>query len=134
LTDTELGDLLRLLGSAFTGRTNIPVIENVTGQGSLPAETQVAFYRICQEALNNITKHARASQVEIELHHAPAGLELHVRDNGRGFVTSELVPSGHYGLGVMRERAEAIGAVLTVTSQPGQGTEIAVRWGEQEGL
>jgi PAS domain S-box-containing protein len=134
LTDTELGDLLKLLGSAFTGRTNIPVIEKVTGQGSLPAETQVAFYRICQEALNNITKHAKASQVEIELRHAPAGLELYIRDNGHGFVTSELVPSGHYGLGMMRERAEAIGAVLTVTSQPGQGTEIAVRWGEQEGL
>ncbi|MDR3576037.1 MAG: PAS domain S-box protein [Anaerolineaceae bacterium] len=134
LTDTELGDLLMLLGNAFTGRTNIPVIVKVTGQGSLPAETQVAFYRICQETLNNITKHAKASQVEIELSHAPAGLKLNIRDNGCGFVTSELVPSGHYGLGMMRERAEAIGAVLTVTSQPGQGTEIAVEWGEQEGL
>ena len=82
--------MLKLLGSAFTGRTNIPVIEEVTSQGSLPAETQVAFYRICQEALNNITKHAKASQVEIELRHAPAGLELYVRDNGRGFVTSDL--------------------------------------------
>ncbi|HMD88683.1 MAG TPA: PAS domain S-box protein, partial [Anaerolineaceae bacterium] len=134
LTDTELGDLLRLLGNAFTGRTNVPVIEKVTGQGGLPAETQVTFYRICQEALNNITKHSKASQVEIELHHVPAGLEMIIRDNGCGFVTSDQVPSGHYGLGMMRERAEAIGAVLTVTSQPGQGTEIAVHWGEQEGL
>ncbi len=134
LTDTDLGDLLGLLGSAFTGRTNIPVAMTISGQGSLPAETQVTFYRICQEALNNITKHAKASQVEIDLRHAPAGLELYIRDNGSGFVTSERIPPGHYGLGMMQERAEAVGAVLTVTSQPGQGTEIAIHWGEQEGL
>jgi two-component system nitrate/nitrite sensor histidine kinase NarX len=134
LTDTELGDLLRLLGNAFTGRTNIPVAVTVSGEGALPAETQVALYRICQEALNNIAKHAKASQVEVDVRHAPGGLELHIRDNGRGFGTSELTPSGHYGLSMMRERAEAVGAVLTITSQPGQGTEIAIRWGGQEGL
>ncbi len=134
LTDTELGDLLRLLGNAFTGRTNIPVAVTVNGEGGLPAETQVALYRICQEALNNIAKHAKASQVEIDVHHAPRELELHIRDNGRGFVTSELTPSGHYGLGMMRERAEAVGAVLTITSQPGQCTEVAIHWREQEGL
>ncbi len=134
LTDAELGDLLRLLGNAFTGRTNIPAAVTVSGQGTLPPETQVALYRICQEALNNIAKHAKASQVEIDVRHAPGGLELHIRDNGRGFGTSELTPSGHYGLSMMRERAEAVGAVLTITSQPGQGTEIAIRWGAQEGL
>jgi PAS domain S-box-containing protein len=132
LTDTELGDLLRTLGTAFTARTNVPVSETVSGGGSLPAETQVALYRICQEALNNIAKHAKAHQVEIDLCHAPRGVELYIRDNGRGFVTSEVVTSDHYGLGMMRERAEAVGAKLTVTSQPGKGTEIAIRWGEQE--
>jgi PAS domain S-box-containing protein len=133
LTDTEFGDLLRLLGSAFTGRTNVPVTETIRGEGSLPAETQVAIYRICQEALNNIAKHAKASQVEIDLCHAPRGLELHIRDNGCGFVTSDLTPSGHYGLGMMRERAQAVGAILTITSQPGQGTDVAIAWGEMEG-
>ena len=132
LTDTELGDLLRMLGAAFTARTNVPVTETVRGGGSLPAETQVALYRICQEALNNIAKHAKAHQVEIDLRHTPRGVELHIRDNGRGFVTSEVITSDHYGLGMMRERAEAVGAELTVTSQPGKGTEIAIRWGEQE--
>jgi PAS domain S-box-containing protein len=128
LTDTELGDLLRLLGSAFTGRTNIPVVDTISGEGSLPAETQVAIYRICQEALNNIAKHAKASLVEIELHHRPGGLDLRIRDNGCGFVTGELPPSGHYGLEMMRERAAAVGAALTVTSQPGQGTQVAIDW------
>jgi two-component system nitrate/nitrite sensor histidine kinase NarX len=132
LTDTELGDLLRLLGSAFTGRTNIPVAETISGDGSLPAETQVAFYRICQEALNNIAKHSNASQVEIELHQTLGGLDLRIRDNGCGFVTGEMPPSGHYGLGMMRERAEAVGAGLTITSRLGGGTEVAIHWGEGE--
>jgi len=130
LTDSNLSDLLRLLGNAFTGRTDVPVAITETGEFSLPADVQVTLYRICQEALNNIIKHAKASQVEIDLRHAPEGLELHIRDNGRGFATSEPVPSGHYGLGMMRERAEAVGAVLTIISQLGQGTEVIIRWGE----
>jgi two-component system nitrate/nitrite sensor histidine kinase NarX len=132
LTDTELGDLLRMLSTAFTARTNIQVTERISGGGSLPADTQVALYRICQEALNNIAKHAKASQVKIDLRHTPVRVDLRIRDNGRGFVTSELVRSDHYGLGMMRERAAAVGAALTVTSQPGKGTEIAVQWGEKE--
>jgi PAS domain S-box-containing protein len=134
LTDAELGDLLRLLSNAFTGRTNVPVSETVSGEGILPADTQVALYRICQEALNNIAKHAKASQVEIDVKHHPGGLVLRIRDNGRGFIPSELAPSGHYGLGMMQERAEAVGAVLTIRSQPGQGTEITIRWGNQESI
>jgi PAS domain S-box-containing protein len=130
LTDTDLGDLLRLLGNAFTGRTNVPVVVTVTGAGTLPAEAQVVLYRICQEALNNIAKHAKASNVEIDVRHEPGALELHIRDDGRGFDSSEQTPPGHYGLSMMRERAETVGALLTVTSQPGHGTELAVRWRE----
>lgn len=130
LTDTDLGDLLRLLGNAFTGRTNIPVAVNVTGEAMLPAETQVVLYRICQEALNNIAKHAKASQVEIDVLHEPSAFELYIRDDGRGFDTTEQMPSGHYGLSMMRERAETVGAFLTIRSQVGQGTEIAIRWSQ----
>lgn len=130
LTDTDLGDLLRLLGNAFTGRTNIPVAVTVTGEGTLPAEAQVVLYRICQEALNNIAKHAKASQVEIDVRHEPDSLELYIRDDGRGFDTAEQMPPSHYGLSMMRERAETVGALLTVTSQVGHGTEIAIRLSE----
>ncbi|MGB7538376.1 MAG: PAS domain-containing sensor histidine kinase [Anaerolineales bacterium] len=130
LTDSELGDLLRLLSNAFTGRTNIPVALSLNGEGGLPAEPQVAFYRICQEALNNIAKHAKASRVEIALCRDGEALELHIRDNGCGFVTSEPALSGHYGLGMMRERAEAVNAELTVSGRPGHGTEITLRWRE----
>ncbi len=134
LTDSELADLLRLLANAFTGRTNIPVIFTADGEGILPSETQVAIYRICQEALNNIGKHANASQVEIDMQHRSEELELHIRDNGCGFIATELPPSGHYGLGMMHERAEAVGAKLNVTSQPGQGTEITINWRKGEAL
>ena len=128
ITDTELGDLLQLLGNAFTGRTNIPVVVTVTGDGILPAETQVVLYRICQEALNNIAKHAKASQVKIDVLQSTGKFELHIWDNGRGFNMADQPRPGHYGLSMMRERAETVGATLSVMSQVGQGTEIAIRW------
>ena len=135
LIDSELGELLGQLGNAFTGRTNIPVVVTVVGEGALeeqwdlPAEVQVAFYRLCQEAFNNIAKHARASQVAILLKYDAGAVELHIRDDGQAF-DPEHTPSGHYGLSMMRERAEAVGMMLSVISQPGHGTEIAVRWTE----
>jgi signal transduction histidine kinase len=127
LTDAELGDLLRLLGNAFTGRTNIPAKVTVLGQGILPAEVQVAIYRVCQEALNNVAKHAGASLVEIDLKHEGNAIELSIRDDGKGF-DPEHTASGHYGLSMMNERAEAAGAQLSITSQPGHGTELSIRW------
>jgi PAS domain S-box-containing protein len=130
LTDTDLGDLLHLLGNALSGRINIPVTVTVAKDVILPAEVQVAFYRICQEALNNITKHAKASQVDIDLKHEGAGVELYIRDDGKGFDPEQTTISGHYGLSMMRERAETVGALLTVTSQPGHGTELSMHWTE----
>jgi PAS domain S-box-containing protein len=127
LIDAELGDLLRLLGNAFTGRTNIPARVTVAGQGDLPAEVQVAIYRICQEALNNVAKHAGASMVEIHLKQEGTTLELNIRDNGQGF-DPEQTPSGHYGLSMMHERAEVVDAHLSIRSQPGGGTELTIHW------
>jgi PAS domain S-box-containing protein len=154
LTDSSLGDLLRQLSNAFTGRTNVPVSVTITGEHVLPAEIQVALYRICQETLNNIVKHAKASQVEIDLQYdaiaaddsgktqtfsslshsylpqevVVSSVEMCIRDDGLGFESGELTAPGHYGLGMMRERAEAVGAQLIVTSQPGHGTEVRLHW------
>jgi PAS domain S-box-containing protein len=127
LTDAELGDLLRLLGNAFTGRTNIPATVTVIGQGILPADVQVAIYRVCQEALNNVAKHARASLVEIDLKHEDATIDVSIRDDGQGF-DPERSTSGHYGLSMMRERAEGVGAQLLILSKPGHGTELTIHW------
>jgi PAS domain S-box-containing protein len=148
LTDSSLGDLLRQLANAFTGRTNIPASVTISGEYGLPAAIQVAYYRICQEALNNIAKHAGAGRVWIDLQHASraaqvsaslahAGevdgtvdtpVEMRIRDDGHGFDPGRHAVAGHYGLDMMRERAEAVGAHLMVTSSQGHGTEISLRW------
>jgi two-component system nitrate/nitrite sensor histidine kinase NarX len=129
LTDSDLGDLLRLLATALTGRAKIPVTVNVIGKGALPAEAQVAFYRLCQEGLNNIAKHSKAKRVDIQLQYGSSdgAVALRIHDDGRGFDATK-TPSGHYGLSIMRERAEAVGAVLSIESRPGQGADLAMRW------
>lgn len=131
LTDAELGDLLRLLGNAFTGRTNIPSTVTVKGEGVLPADVQVAIYRVSQEALNNVAKHAAAKSVEIILQHEESGIELTIRDDGKGFDPDQ-IESGHYGLSMMRERAEAVDAQLSIASQPGKGAELIIHWSDVE--
>lgn len=127
ITDSDLGDLLRQLSDAFTGRTNIPIALTIKGKGTLPTEVQVAIYRLCQEGLNNIAKHARASQVMMQLRYETGLAELTIYDDGRGFDPAQ-VPPGHYGLNIMQERAEAIGALLSVASQVGHGTKIKISW------
>jgi two-component system nitrate/nitrite sensor histidine kinase NarX len=129
LTDAELGDLLHLLGNALAGRTNIPISVTVAGEGKLPADVQVALYRLCEEGLNNIAKHAEASRVDIQLEYETGGVELRIRDDGRGFDPEQTSP-GHYGMSMMRERATDVGATLSIISQPGLGTEIVIRWME----
>jgi len=127
LTDSDLGDLLRQLGNAFSGRADIPVIVNITGKFSLPAEIQMAFYRVCQEALLNVARHAKASRVEINLQQDGDVIELRIHDNGQGFDPEQTFP-GHNGLSMMKERAEAVGALLSIESQPGDGTELILSW------
>jgi len=132
LTETNLGDLLRQLAEAITGRARVPVTVTVEGKRSLPSEVQVALYRIAQEALNNVAKHAGASQASVSLHCQPEAVKLCIRDDGRGF-DLESVPPESLGLGIMRERAEAIGATLVVSSEFGRGTEVVVEWMVDDG-
>ncbi len=127
LTDVNLADLLQLLGNALSGRIDIPVVVNATRKVILPTEVQTAFYRVCQEALNNIAKHANASRVEIDLSQEGELTELHIHDDGQGFDPDQTA-AGHYGLKMMGERAETVGALLSITSQPGHGTELTIRW------
>jgi PAS domain S-box-containing protein len=137
LAQTSLGDLLRQLGEVVTGRTGIPVTITEKSQGRLPAEVHLAFYRIAQEALNNVAKHARASQATLRLDCSPISsgtverqkeaIALRISDDGCGFDLSAVSPD-HMGLGIMRERAEEIGATLAINSNSGAGTEVSVRW------
>jgi GAF domain-containing protein len=139
LAEANLRDLLHQLGEAVTGRTGVPVTVTVQDQVDLPSDARVALYRIAQEALNNVVKHARASQVTVSLRcHPPSpsqrggAVELCIRDDGRGFDLGDVEP-GELGLGIMRERAQAIGATLNIESQPGHGTQVAVVWEGRNG-
>jgi signal transduction histidine kinase len=135
LVETSLGDLVRQLAEAATGRIGVPVTAAVDGDLALPPDVHVALYRIAQEALNNMVKHSRASQAEVSLRSTAdllgggRGVELQIRDDGRGFDPAE-VAADHLGLGIMRERAEAIGAQLQIESEIGHGTQVSVIWRE----
>jgi len=85
------------------------------------------FYRIAQEGLNNIFKHAEATKVWFRFSCSEAVVALTVSDDGLGFVQDD-VPAGHLGLGIMHERAESIGADLSLVSQPGEGTTLRLVW------
>jgi nitrate/nitrite-specific signal transduction histidine kinase len=65
----------------------------------------------------------------MHLQYGDGNVELHIRDDGRGF-DPENIPSGHFGLSIMRERAEVVGAKLSIISQPGEGAEIVICWVE----
>jgi signal transduction histidine kinase len=132
LTEQRLDELLHQLSEAMTGRTRVPVTTQVTGACSLPTEVRIALYRITQEALNNIVKHARASRAAVHLDCRPGHARLRISDDGRGF-DPEAIPPGRLGMNIMRERAQAIGAILCIESEPGQGTSVLVDWqGVQE--
>lgn len=89
------------------------------------AEKEV-FYRIGQEALHNIVKHAHASNATVRLAIAEGGLSIEISDDGIGFDATHGFP-GHMGLVSMKERAASIGGVLTIESSPGQGASVRLR-------
>jgi signal transduction histidine kinase len=127
LTEKPLGELLCHLADAVTGQSRIPVLLSVEGEARLQPEVKVALYRIAQEALNNVAKHARASQAKVSLRCAPGSVRLKVTDDGCGF-DAATVPPDAMGLRIMAERAAGIQAAFTIESQPGRGTHVCVQW------
>lgn len=130
LVESALPDLLRQLAEAFTGRTRIPITLDLHGDCILSPDVQVAMYRIAQEALNNIAKHAQATTASLQLSHDPHQFRLTITDDGIGF-DPNASHVNRLGLGIMAERAETIGAALTINSAPGTGTTITVVWTEK---
>jgi signal transduction histidine kinase len=127
LVEVELGELLRQLAEATSGRARVPVGLSVEGKRELPPDVQIAFYRIAQEALNNVAHHSRASHAGIRLRFAPEQIELQITDDGVGFDFQRVTPE-HLGLRIMRERADSIGARLRIKSQRGAGTRVTIVW------
>lgn len=128
LDDLGLGPSLRTLAlRQLEGQVAVELdVQDVTG---LPPHHEVALYRIAQEAVTNVRKHADASAVRVSLADRGDEVALGVRDDGRGFEThaGATRPATAFGLTGMRERVALIGGTLDIRSAPGKGTDLEVR-------
>jgi two-component system nitrate/nitrite sensor histidine kinase NarX len=145
LGEVGLEDLLKQLSAGVSGRIRAEVNLHVQGVAILPTDVKLAFYRIAQEALNNVAKHSGADRVDIEIKSISAArspgrkktgtsqaifsqsVSMSIRDNGRGFDPSSVMGE-HLGLGIMHERALNTHAGLSIKSKAGAGTEISLHW------
>lgn len=141
-TYEDIRESIDQLSTEATGRPLLPTLENYLREFGQRHELEVHFdaprvlrnlspaaelqlFRIAQEALSNVRKHAGASQVHLSLEDTPQGVKLCIEDNGQGFSLDQHPDSlGFWGLDIMRERAEGLGGTLEVTSAPGQGTRV----------
>jgi PAS domain S-box-containing protein len=132
LRPSELDDLglvaaVRTLGAEFAKRNRVRVdfaLAELTHP--LTPQIELTIYRIVQEALANVAKHARATRVHLDLTSSRSHVFLQVRDNGRGFVEQKRNGS-HWGLINMRERASHVNGTFELVSQPGKGTTIKLK-------
>jgi signal transduction histidine kinase len=98
----------------------------------LSHEVELQLYRVAEEALHNVARHAHATHVSLMLQQDQTGLQLLISDDGRGFDASMQATGSHYGLTGMRERAALIGAHVEVRSQPGKGTSVRLWKGKEK--
>jgi signal transduction histidine kinase len=120
---------LEFLAGAVSARTGAAVSVSGSTGGRLPNIVETALYRIAQEALNNVAKHARATRGSVELARTDGRIECTIRDDGAGFrqIPADGAPSpGGLGLIGVRERLDAVGGSLRITSTPGEGTELFI--------
>lgn len=121
-----LVDALHQRLNAVEGRVNVKARLVADDAIKLPAQVEEGLYRIAQEALNNTLKHAKATLVTLYLRHQDDQVELELVDNGAGFDPKITAEMGGMGLASMRERARHLGGKLTISSEPGAGTQIKV--------
>ncbi len=124
IEETPFADLVQQLVSAFESRRRAKCVVHLDREVEPLPTVKVALYRILQESLNNVSRHADAESVHISVEVTGDVLEMRVRDDGEGFEMGSA--SEHFGLRIMAERAEAIGASLHVDSRLGEGTTVSV--------
>lgn len=130
-----LGAALRALTEEWSAQTGIPVdleLPPDSRLSALPDEVTVNLYRVAQEALANVARHAEADAVLVQLTAEEDLVTLTIQDDGRGFLApanlEELSAEGHFGLTGIQERVDLIGGTLEIASAPDQGTTLRVRW------
>ncbi len=133
LTHAELPGLLEQLVNAARSRIESEIHLEIRGNSKLPVDVKTAFYRIAQEAINNIIKHANSTNIQIRLENSKSLLQMTIKDNGIGIQEAE-APGPHLGLNIMRERASETGTKLEISSVPGQGTSIICSWHPDDSL
>jgi PAS domain S-box-containing protein len=126
LDDLGLTEAVRFLAHAFGRRTGITVETEVSVNSPCPHAVETVFYRLVQESLTNIAKHAEATRVWIVLRREDHALFCSVRDNGVGFDPDAVDRRDDFSLGlsVINDRLEAVGGTLTIVSAPQRGTEL----------
>jgi signal transduction histidine kinase/DNA-binding response OmpR family regulator len=127
LTQVGLKQLFEQYLRATLANQSIEVEFEIEEIPLLPGDVQIALYRIVQEAVNNVVKHAGASRVTVRATQFQDVLVLSVEDDGCGFSNDDARPT-NLGLNIMRERAEQIGAAIRIESTAGQGTQVVVTW------
>jgi PAS domain S-box-containing protein len=123
LEQDGLNRALKTHTAALSGRIGLPIVVTSELDERLPIEIEEVLYRIAQEALHNVVKHAGARQARVELETDPTEVLLRIVDDGRGFDPTA-IPEGHLGLAGMRARAAKIDGRLSIESRPGAGTTI----------
>lgn len=123
-----LAEAIRWEAAAFRSRSGLRChVVAEKDQPALTSDQQTALFRIFQEALTNVVRHAHASAVRVHLTEERGAFELRVSDNGRGITQEEMAATGSIGLLGMRERAAQAGAALEIAGLPGKGTAVTVR-------
>lgn len=125
LDDIGLPEALERYCDDFAERTRVAVRRSIDpGREPLSNAVEGALYRVVQEALTNIARHAAATSVSVELSERDGAVALTIEDDGRGFTVGSPEASRGHGLSGMRERAELLGGSLSITSKPGAGTRL----------
>lgn len=128
LDDLGLIPTLRKFVDAYQEQYSLSIDFKVMGtEERLPGTAEVAIFRLVQESLNNIVKHAEASRVSISMEFKPLDLTISIKDNGKGMSEEIFHKEDSFGLVGMRERVKLLHGELKITSQPGKGTEIWVK-------
>jgi two-component system NarL family sensor kinase len=127
MEDKPLSEALGGLARSFTSDTGVPVrVQAIEGERLAP-RTERELFRIAQEALTNVRKHAHAHEVTVGLKRRGGTLSLSIADDGRGFAVRGRRPLASHGLIGMRERARLLGGRLEVRSGAGKGTRVVAR-------